>query len=695
MAHGVTPPAIVVHQALHGYMDGHRLLASSISLKPRDAKLVATLSDASGSTANLEDAGYLTGYPLREAGLYALAKTWPAPEMPRPGCVWTHTLLVDFADLAAVQELAFLAHLFVRPREGDVPGKKYGVDISPGPGALVGAVAPRADANPELLSRLLWALYHQPQERIFSTEGGPEERDEIAFALWSQQWPRLRRSFRFCTLVSSDRSGDGSPFDLQFGSKEDRSLRGRLGKLFDADREPIQERSDWLDAGLRDLLHAGSLRVFLRALGAELEGGRELFRPLSELHEVLNTAGTKIECIRKGAALLEGPLRAAEAREVRAQLLHRLGEIHGDLDEALVMFSMRNFHLIADDDLARIAPHFGSVLWRQDPGKVVRMLAASAREKTLAKHAIASLPTQAILKDLASHPELASPLLHERPDLLSEAALWAAEGLQPMVVEAVRAMDAPAASVIEAAIEGAAAATVRPLCEQWGREIVLSVLTGRFERRHADRSNDQESRWFSGAATPNALATLLSRGESWRLTTLCALARLMQPDDPLNDYGDDPVYTALRHTHGELTATSSLFLRSWVLARALGHRSRSQAELFAFGFEQVYLAALGSRLPDEAWRLLDGRLPNSSFWGDWDRGRRLRAGVLSAFVERDLDAGTFGRLLPASEELFAELVSDASWLWRGRGYLRQVKRALKDADPQRYAARIATLKRTV
>src|SRR5258708_30893322 len=104
-----------LHQALHGYADGHRELALSITLTPRDQRTLLALSGISGPGARLEDEGYLTGYPLQESGFYALARTWLAPEMPHPGCVWTHTLLIDFTDLAMLETLEGLADLFRRP----------------------------------------------------------------------------------------------------------------------------------------------------------------------------------------------------------------------------------------------------------------------------------------------------------------------------------------------------------------------------------------------------------------------------------------------------------------------------------------------------------------------------------------------------------------------------------------------------
>ena len=54
-----------IHQLLHGYKGGHRLLEGSTRrLKPPDERLVLGLSDASGSRFGPGMASYLTGYPL-------------------------------------------------------------------------------------------------------------------------------------------------------------------------------------------------------------------------------------------------------------------------------------------------------------------------------------------------------------------------------------------------------------------------------------------------------------------------------------------------------------------------------------------------------------------------------------------------------------------------------------------------------
>ena len=77
--------AIEVHQVLHGYDGGHRLLASSIDLSPSTQRLLLVASDMSGPRMYKGFETYITGYPMKKSGYYALARTWEAEEFSRPG----------------------------------------------------------------------------------------------------------------------------------------------------------------------------------------------------------------------------------------------------------------------------------------------------------------------------------------------------------------------------------------------------------------------------------------------------------------------------------------------------------------------------------------------------------------------------------------------------------------------------------
>lgn len=202
-----------IEQILHGYADGHRLLAGSVDL-PRQAKyLMLGLSDMSGRSMVPGFEEYLTGYPLPDAGLYAFARTWYAPEMERPGCVWTHTLLIGESDLGSIRNLGDLCRLFRQPTKGGGGnGDEYLLSLEY---VECGHDTPVAPGMEHHLAFALLGLYGAPDLPFFHPVEDSLQLEDMLLALWSQQWPSLRFAFRFCSGAIGVRVSEGSPFDYQ------------------------------------------------------------------------------------------------------------------------------------------------------------------------------------------------------------------------------------------------------------------------------------------------------------------------------------------------------------------------------------------------------------------------------------------------------------------------------------------------
>lgn len=113
--------AMKIEQLLHGYNNGHHLIAGSVALPLRDADRMSYLSDWSGYVNPFtKDTSYITAYPLVESQSYVIAMSWYADEMSRPGCVWTHSLVVKLDALGQKFNFFDLLKLFRRPeREGE------------------------------------------------------------------------------------------------------------------------------------------------------------------------------------------------------------------------------------------------------------------------------------------------------------------------------------------------------------------------------------------------------------------------------------------------------------------------------------------------------------------------------------------------------------------------------------------------
>lgn len=121
---------MIIEQTLYGYNKGHGLLASSFPVRPNnDSSLMSVLSDWTGFRNEFGEDSYMTFYPLSNGEKYAFAKTWYAEEMERPGCVWTHTLIVDLKEMDRNFDFRVLDDYFRRPQKDDYESYQHKIEI--------------------------------------------------------------------------------------------------------------------------------------------------------------------------------------------------------------------------------------------------------------------------------------------------------------------------------------------------------------------------------------------------------------------------------------------------------------------------------------------------------------------------------------------------------------------------------------
>jgi hypothetical protein len=206
----------MLDQALFGYSDGHRQIASSLRLPPKDLYLLSTATDLAGGARLGDDESYLSGLPLPESRRYALFRTWAAPEMPRPGCVWSHVILLGQKTVGSLAAFSNLLPLLRRPDRSRTEeyGEPLGTfDIGAGRAAAVEPIAEIIEA------------YYAGKRVVLSASGSKAaEIEEAVLAVWSQQWPRLRATYSFCTAsVKELGRADASDYDVQVVAHADAS----------------------------------------------------------------------------------------------------------------------------------------------------------------------------------------------------------------------------------------------------------------------------------------------------------------------------------------------------------------------------------------------------------------------------------------------------------------------------------------
>ena len=206
---------IKLHQMLHGYKLGHNYIQGSIILpSTHDMDKIATLSDWSEYVGvdNMRD--YITAYPLDESPYYVVAKTWYADTMRRPGCVWTHSLLIHKDDLAKITDFYNLSYLFEVPVTEEESFDNYANPLA--------YVEDAQEATLDL-SQISENKVAEVYERMLSnnpefilTEFTTQQSQDLLLSLLNYVPVEILKHKSFCSGTAAPRSYDSLFLSLQF-----------------------------------------------------------------------------------------------------------------------------------------------------------------------------------------------------------------------------------------------------------------------------------------------------------------------------------------------------------------------------------------------------------------------------------------------------------------------------------------------
>jgi hypothetical protein len=200
----------IINQTLHGYSNGHHLLASSMNLSDASKRKMDILSDLSGPDMTEGFDGYFSGYFLEPEQLIVLAKTWYASEMIRPGCVWTHSFLFRLDDVDTIlQCLDYLVDSFMRPSAGEC----YNSYTSPL--AVDSMIGLSKEMDRKKLQYLIWVILGHKAPNMIISQNSAEYINELLF-LWLTCYKELPQGYSFITGAMSIRSDNEKIICLQF-----------------------------------------------------------------------------------------------------------------------------------------------------------------------------------------------------------------------------------------------------------------------------------------------------------------------------------------------------------------------------------------------------------------------------------------------------------------------------------------------
>ena len=307
-----------IEQLLHGYDNGHRLLAGSVLLKNNmEMDAVATLSDWSEYVApGGGESSYVTAYPLQESGYYVIAKTWYADEMKRPGCVWTHSLLIPFDALNHLDDFKRLACLFKRPsldgsldeysRTIEYENKNYSADdyMPVSLGRRVEAIVLQAFLNSE------------SEPVVLGAQKDNEVVEDAILAVMNTLPQQMLQKISWCTGTAYIRKMNGGPLTCQFVSRATNS--------FPSDG-PVSEEK-WqtyvLDAIMRGDVNQGQLiRMFSEDIKDSSENYAAIVKTLYTLEDYFKKEKRKEERFKEVLGIIAEAFPAKEKGMVIKKLL--------------------------------------------------------------------------------------------------------------------------------------------------------------------------------------------------------------------------------------------------------------------------------------------------------------------------------------------------------------------------------------
>jgi len=628
---------LTFHQAIFGYDSGHHLLEASLNLSTDQRHFLAVATDLSGSApASGFEIAY-TGLPLPGTKYYALFCTWLAQEMPRPGSVWSHVLFIDFDNLARIADLGALRRVFRRPSASG--SKSYSdpvrmkEDIAES-SKLTGSELPMAEG-------VLEFLYAKRNNPVVILSSDQNRTEDLVFALWSQQWSRLRRAFRFSTGSFADRGRGDSSFDLQVSPTENRRVWQREGEYTLIDNKSdssLAYAESWIRSAAEDLAfpNKNGLRTFFDKIGPDIRSPRSAFANLVKIHELIRSAGTAewFEVLETVGAYF--PERE-DALILKETVCNPTGSI--DLDGTRSL-SIASFLLASDkaapfESVSLNLTSLSQRLWMLRRWEVLDLLARLVRqpEKESAyifARGIAEAVQPNDLESISNQwPELLPLIFGQNLQLALREELWClpVETQRKVyeVLDGLHIEPAKWAEIISRMRPGSTVISARNLV----RNADVFAMDSAFRWLQRDRAADwiPSEEWREALAQP--AAETLMKNYSLPPVKVAFCAWLLAPQVV------PQLLNASREDIQKLANESPDILPSWLrpytsfLLVTLGLRSRDTygVKCLVRGFFSVYDSLASGNYPSECWILLSPVLPSLSLWMEWDRCKKLRRAI--------------------------------------------------------------------
>lgn len=636
-------------QAIFGYRGGHRRLASSVSFLPGDERFLVRMTDLSGSRSMPGFEEYLSGYALPSGTAYVLAKTWYAPECERPGCVWTHVIVVRHQDWTGLTS-GSICGSFLRPAPGVASLDRYSDSLQ-----MESPACGNDDSLlPQIGEEILEALYSDDRPIVISETEKHTDFSIFLTNILLQRPLATRMAFSFCTGSLSFLETGTGPVRVQV-------MPSRISRLVREDvhflpSDAKQINSPWTEYLFRDVREHDAI------LGRLFDPFQEIDQSYDERESVivirrLAEARVLFEDIRTGGLSAQASLR-------------RIMEIFPSQNEQ-VGFKIDAIRTMAKTPAGRLAllqsvfeagdaifafegtehevQTAASLASKNEPAAVLQLL-----EVVLFKHienafvldVIQRLVSEVRLLDIEVARPIDSQVLFSiaraQKELLYKPEFWL---LQRSFEESVELAET--------------------LAEEFGEETVLAALLAvdRFDllirmlrirgsggarealRLARELHLDSPSDYMKVIALRSEVldfAETLARGEAHTMRPLNDAQFFILASSNIEPYRLVELVPELATWLQALAALPAEPQRIFALAIyfACGSEFTDGWRLFRKSFDVIHQAVAAKSIASDWWWLIKTWLPSLAIWEKWDKCERLRRGAVDSILRRGLPPTT-------------------------------------------------------
>lgn len=684
-----------VNQILHGYDSGHRLLASSFDVPKETRRLLLSMSDMSGPRMIKGFESYLTGYPLDELNSYAFARTWYAPELPRPGCVWTHTLVISVNDLVQTRSLIDLDLLFSRPSVLDKFSEyRKPIEYVDLPTSMTQKGIPDQREHNLLTTFFLCP----PALPVYVPANEASEFEKTLILIWDTQWPDLKKRFTFSTGSIASRSINGKTLDIQQIPVGTIALvrRESPNSVFVSENLGFPAYPEmYKNIPFTDLSKT-NIYEFLKFLSTHTEdinGGRELYKPLLEIYLDSVSGNTDEVSLRRRTEIIARTFQeASNASGLKTAIYGARfatdSKPQGIDEEASLLFELVTtpFHSSFDRNSLNIMAR-SAKLWKKSKLAALALLDKITRaqynlfvDDFIDGIAISANPDDVELL-MRLKPGLISYLVSKNSSLAYSEAFWtqppsACREIFDTLCNSESSLEIDWTRVIYAILstgsDDLAQQVVRRLGST-GAEIVLNWFQ--------ERGNRLSEPWANALARQSdAVMSWLTQNPRVRRPLLLVLLRTLagQP----NDFYRQDVRAWLRIADIQLSSHGdnlSPEIETFLLSIGLDNRAAGAERLVIGFFDVIHDALADEALSYESWRVLEPQLPSLGIARNWDKCERLRRAFVRDIIQYRWPLESFFQVTKR-DETFVRLCRSCRKSDQGKFLLHNLKVSVASSE---------------